>query len=78
MKHQKELLLTRDLMPQFITLTAAYTIIEGVLAFLLVTGMGRTYADGFVDGDGWGALGMLAVAAVCAWHDTRVNGGRYV
>ena len=73
MKHKKALLLTRDQLPEFTYLTVAYTIIMLVLAFLVIAGLGRTLADGFVSGDGWGFLGMLAVAAASAYHDTQVN-----
>lgn len=62
--------LTHGQVPKLCYLTAAYTTVELALAFLVVTGFGRTAAEGLKGADGWMVLGMIAVAALCAFNET--------
>lgn len=64
-------------LPKFCWLTTAYTFVVGALAFLLSTGLGRTIEDGLKAGDGWTVLGITAVAAYCAFNETRNHEGNH-
>lgn len=61
-------------LPKFCWLTTAYATVAGTLAFLLASGLGRTIADGLKAGDGWTVLGIIAVAAYCAFNETINHG----
>jgi hypothetical protein len=60
---------------RFCWLTAAYTIVELALAFLLATGLGRVLNDGMTRHDLWALAGILAVALWCASRETRHSVG---
>ena len=64
-------------LPKFCWLTTAYALVVIVLAFLLSTSLGRTLADGLKAADAWTVLGIIAVAAYCAFNETCNHEGNH-
>lgn len=64
-------------LPKFCWLTTAYALVVGALAFLLATGLGRTIEDGLKAGDAYAVLGIIAVAAFCAFNETINHEGNH-
>lgn len=51
-------------------LTAAYTAVESAFAFIVLSAF-RSAKDGWIDGDGYILIGMIAVALACAVKEAK-------